>query len=760
MQIVNADQINKLAATNLSDMNGYIPGLEVDGTQPTQPNYSIRGIGTGDFGIGTDSPVGVYVDGIYTGKTGGALMNFNDAQRIEVLKGPQGTLFGRNSAAGAVSVVTKEPGNDFEADSTARLGQHGERYIDVLLNEPLSDTSALRFNFVDHKSDGWLNNALNGRSLNGSGEWGARATWRWDLGEQSKVLLSWEHESLLEPARPDISLLPYSLQSAPPFPVNPATYVNPLTAPVYSDANPDLEARVFDGVTLRYERPLGWATFNSTTGYRHFNAVNYESNSGTGVAATYLDTNNIENNTTWQQEFKLSGKNETVDWLTGVSLFADTGHQTSQVGATTDSINTTYINGSGGQLPLYSIISQQLAGAGFPLQLFGNSWLESMINKASGKSYAIYGDAIWHVTDRMNLTTGVRFSYDEKEMSWFNPPRYAPGLDAQLNMLPAAAGIVPMLIGGLNQAIPGGYTGSGFTQNLVYTNPSTTNAPWGTSDSWTNVSPRLVLDYKLTNDVMLYGSASKGYQAGGFNTQSVAGAYTPETMLNFEAGIKTYFRPQHLTINASLFDYKFSNLQSLNLVPATNGGIPLYQVTASDQTGKGLDLEARWQPTHDLRMFFTSEFINQKYGNYSTTATDYATNNTITVDLSGQPVGTPLWSAAGGIDYTQHGVFGGSVNYSLQHAYTGASRCNAASSFQGSCGSFGPIAVGTSTQRTDGRIGWDSGDHNWGLALYARNLFNERYVSGIDNTGTGTLGTPAANITAPRIVGVEVHASM
>src|ERR1700741_761535 len=86
LQMVTADQLGKLEANNLAEVNGYIPGLVINADQPTQPGYSIRGIGTSDFGIGTDSPVGIYVDGVYTGKTGGALMNFNDVQRVEVIK--------------------------------------------------------------------------------------------------------------------------------------------------------------------------------------------------------------------------------------------------------------------------------------------------------------------------------------------------------------------------------------------------------------------------------------------------------------------------------------------------------------------------------------------------------------------------------------------------------------------------------------------------------------------------------------------------
>src|SRR5215471_15880563 len=142
MQIVTEKQIESLAATDLSKMNGYIPGLSVSGEQPTQPGYSLRGISVSDFGIGTDSPIGIYEDGVYQGKTGGALLMFNDVQRIEVLKGPQGTLFGRNSAGGAISVATNEPGDTMEESARFRAGNYGVRYFDGMLNAPIGDSAA------------------------------------------------------------------------------------------------------------------------------------------------------------------------------------------------------------------------------------------------------------------------------------------------------------------------------------------------------------------------------------------------------------------------------------------------------------------------------------------------------------------------------------------------------------------------------------------------------------------------------------------
>ncbi len=102
LQIVTAKQVDTLAATDISKMDIFVPGLVVSAGQPTQPSYALRGIGGSGFGIGTEPAVGVYVDGVYAARSGGALLAFNDIKRIEVLKGPQGTLFGRNSAAGAI----------------------------------------------------------------------------------------------------------------------------------------------------------------------------------------------------------------------------------------------------------------------------------------------------------------------------------------------------------------------------------------------------------------------------------------------------------------------------------------------------------------------------------------------------------------------------------------------------------------------------------------------------------------------------------
>ena len=123
LQVLNEQMLDDVAAEDLSDIDAFVPGLVVNGLQPTQPSIKLRGIETDDFGIGTDPAVGIFVDGVYGGRGGGVLLPFVDVERIEVLKGPQGTLFGRNTAAGAISMITRRPQDEVEARAEAARRQ-------------------------------------------------------------------------------------------------------------------------------------------------------------------------------------------------------------------------------------------------------------------------------------------------------------------------------------------------------------------------------------------------------------------------------------------------------------------------------------------------------------------------------------------------------------------------------------------------------------------------------------------------------------
>jgi len=743
LQIINSEQIDKLAAPNLADMDGYIPGLSVSAEQPTQPSMSLRGIGTGDFGIGTDAPVGVYIDGVYAGKTGGAVMNFNDVQRIEVLKGPQGTLFGRNSAAGAISIVTREPGRENELEARLRYGKYHTRNVELLVNTALGDSTALRISAVHHGSDGWLRDAASGASLQHGSDSGVRATLRWDAPARAKVLLSVEAEKLDHLARPAIGLV----AGVPGVPANPAGYLDPRVAPVYNDAINNGETRDFRGGTLRIEVPLGWATFNSTTGVRRFDSRNRQDNDGTNRPTHYVDTENAERNRSWQQEFRLSGATGMADWVTGLSFYHEKARQTSQVNTNTDTLDTIFGNVAG--FPVFSTLEGAAAMAGIPAGLLGNSWREDMNVAGKYKAAAIYGDVIWHLAPRLNLTTGIRYTRDDKRFSWHSPLRSAAGLDESVERLLNLGFFDALVAMGAMSEMDKMMALGAMTQNIEFTSPGASAAPLSKQNKWSDTSPRVVLDYKFNDDMMAYGSIAKGYQSGGFNALQVNATYAPEKVWNYEVGMKNYYRQYKLLLNASLYHYKFSNLQSLALV--NNGSpIPTYQVTSSDQEAHGLDFEARWQPARDLRLNLSSAYIDQTYKTFTTSDG---------IRLDGQPVGTPKWTSAMGVDYWLRDVAGGDINFTLQHAYTGATRCNA-DALQGACLVTPRFRVGGATQRTDLRVGYEAASHKWSVALFANNLFDKRYVTSIGNMTTGLLGTPYASVNAPRRIGAELRVNM
>jgi len=742
VQAVSADEIQNLAATDLGKMSMYVPGLAISDEQPTQPIFSIRGISTRDFGIGSDSAVGVYVDGVYAGRSGGTLLAFNDIKRIEVLKGPQGTLFGRNTAAGAISVITNEPSDILEGKVTLRAGNYGRQYGDALINVPLTDDVAIRVSGYDNQSDGWLKDDATGQRYGKDDDWGTRAAVRWSPTSESKVLLSWDHERLDQPPRPAIGLVALSDDTTEraPYPADPSTYLNPLHAPLYNDAEGAAETRTFDGVTLAASQAYTWGEFKSTTAWRSFDTFNLGDYDGTNHETTYLDTANIESNDSWYQEFKFSGTTSRVDWVGGLSYYHERADQTNRVDTNTDTIDTLLSNQLGADLPLTSI-SEVMAGYGVPYSLVGGSWVEAMDNQLDYDSWAGFGDVIWHLTDRLNLTTGLRYTHDHKDFSWYNNPREAPELDEGLQALAAS---------GLLSAFPDDVLAllAAVQSNLIYTDAVGTKVK--SSNTWSKLSPRVVLDYALTPDSMVYGSFSKGYKAGGYDSTQVGSLFQPEDVSNYEVGYKATLPDLHLLFSSSAYYYRYDNIQTLTLDSSSDTLVPLYVTRVSDQEAQGLDVDLQWLPIRALKLGANASYIDATYRHGSTDEG---------VDLSNQPTGAPKYSFAATLGYTWFDVVGGSLEFDVSHAYVGKTRCNDQSAEQGQCDVSPNVAVGAAQNRTDSRIDWNSASGKLGIGVYVNNVFDKQYVTNVDYISLSTLGTPYAQISEPRMWGVELRSS-
>ena len=289
MQVVDRALIEDVAAEDMGDLNGFVPGLVVSGDSPTQPRYQIRGIQTGDFGVGTDPAVGVYVDGIYAARSGASMLAFNDIERIEVLKGPQGTLFGRNSAAGAISIVTTQPSHEFDSLLRVRFGEFGKQYYEGMINTPIGEHFALRANGVFNKSDGWMQDAATGADLNPEKNWAGRVALRWDLSDATNVTLSWDHDDLDQLARPAIGVVAVAPgQTQMPYPADSDTYLDPRKAPIYNDVVGNEESRKLDQANLFIDHSFGGAEFRSSTSWRQFDTVNREDEDGTNLISLVL----------------------------------------------------------------------------------------------------------------------------------------------------------------------------------------------------------------------------------------------------------------------------------------------------------------------------------------------------------------------------------------------------------------------------------------------------------------------------------------
>jgi iron complex outermembrane recepter protein len=756
LQVVDQDLINDTGATDMGDLNGFIPGLVVSDGSPTQPKYALRGVSTGDFGVGTDPAVGVYVDGIYAARSGASLTTFNDIERVEVLKGPQGTLLGRNSAAGAVSIVTRQPViGEWQGNLRARFGDYGKQVYSGMLNAPIGDSVALRVTGVYNSMDGWIEDAATHKDLNTEKEYSFRTALRWEIADATSATLTWDYDNLDQLARPAIGIVPVS--DAYPFvafPADPATYLNPLKAKVMNDVVKNDESRDLNRFTLVFDHDFGWADFRSSTAYTDFSTNNREDEDGTNLKPhLYFDTANIEDNQSWYQEFKFSHSDDTLDWVAGVSYYSEDADQTSDTHTYTDSVDAVLVNlcalcdpetgipaTPDGTLFNFTNYLLSLDPSTSGISLSNMPWQEAMYNHGQYSAAAVFGDVIWHATDRMNLTFGLRYTSDKKDFSWLNGPRVAAELDATIGVLEAAGWFDYMNSIG----IP--LTPESYKFDLVFANnPAIEGQKVKKDDSWSDLSPRFVIDYEVNGDVMLWGSIAKGYKAGGYNSVEIGSVFEPEDVWNYEAGVKSVFPDINLLVNSSVYYYLYQNKQAISLVTQTEG-VPRYVIDTSDEEAWGVDLEARWQPIADLTFSANVAYIDATYSDKKTREG---------VDLSGDPTGEPYWSLSLGADYVVSLGEYGHTDFSAQWGYRGETRCNQGGTLQGTCQVSPNFKVGESKQRLDLRASWTSDGDHWGAAVFVTNVLDDQYVDGVNNLTAETFGTPFASITAPRQWGIE-----
>jgi len=723
--------IKRTGSQTLGDLQKYTPGLTVDDTSTTQPVFSIRGVMPDDFGVGTDPAVGIFVDGFYSARSGEALVFFDDVSRVEVLKGPQGTLFGRNTAAGAISIVTNKPSDKVEGFIDEKLGNYGKVEETVMLNVPITDTFSVRLDGLINRQAGYLVNNYNGDQLADQHNESFRVAARWRPSADTDVLFAWDHDNTNQtpPTALGISI-PYAGNGGDPY------------AAIYDRVINGQESRRLQNLSLTVTQHFDDFTLTSLSGYKFFSTQNRESETGSAAASRYFDTENVENNHNFYQELRANGIWGDLTWVAGASYYWERAKQQSIATALTNSIDT--LIGTAGEPPVFGGFCAFVGLCG----LEGDQWREQMNNLGQYSAASAFGDVTYAVTPQLNLTAGIRFTEDDKKFSWDSPPVNVIGAPA------SQLAIIRSLIG-----------------NIIFTYPGKPpdQLPQGTtvtrSNSWTNVSPRFVADYHFTPDIMAYASATYGYKAGGYDSVEIGSEFSPEHIQSYEGGVKSDWLNHTLRANLSLYYYIYDNFQTISLAPVQNSIVPEYVTQTGNIEGRGADFELMWLPVTNWTLSLVSGYLDSTWQKRIEDG----------VNLAGEPTGEPELRTVFGSDYTYSLDQYGELRFHLTHSFTTAERRNQDTQ----CLEVGIVIQGgrnvcqqpgiadfvnfgllpgyfQSRNLTDARVTWASPSGHIEVALWAQNLFDNRYVTDINYITAATLNTPYVRPQSPQFWGAEL----
>lgn len=578
-------QIDNLAAQDISDLGTFTPNVDI-GKATNQPRYAIRGIGTDDFGVGADPAVGVYVDGVYIGRSGGSKVAFNDIARIEILNGPQGTLFGRNAAAGAIQYVTNKATDEQGGWLKATLGNYDRRQFEGVFNTPISDNLYFRSGMLYNKRDGWVKNVFTGDDLSREYNKSINAQLRWLPSDRLDITLRAEYDEVDQDSRPASSAV-----------IGPRHKKGAFTKVENDELLP--ERRYLFGSSLNVAYDLDFASLTSISSWRTYNSRNPEEKDGSADPLYRFNDLNAEKNKQFGQEFRLDGEyGERLRWTAGASYYWEHAKQQSGIILSPQSldklvaereIGVPYSALAPGQaldvafLVIPDPYGRRAFSSGAQALNSGIDFSENIFIDGEYESTGVFVDLSYDILDNLSLTAGVRYTEDDKTFG-----RYV-----EFNEYVLAFGFpTETRLDGQGNYDPNGALG------------------YLESDkSWSQVTPRLVLDWNVTDDVLLYASYSEGYKAGGFNSagEVLAPAFDPEEVTNYELGMKSSWLDNTLRVNGALFNYEYDNLQQLEFIESaclSNSSTGAYLFETSAVKGKGMELSVNWLPIPALELFF------------------------------------------------------------------------------------------------------------------------------------------------------------
>lgn len=697
---LSADMLEVADIFDAGSIAQNVPGLTYAEFSPGQANIAMRGISSADDGAGLDNSVALFLDGVYIGR--GASINFDmfDMERIEVLRGPQGTLFGRNAIGGAISVVSSKPSDEFNSKLGLTVGNEGILRYQALVGGPLTDQLAGKLTINHREHDGFVRNVVLNKDQQDEDQTSFRGQLKW-VGDNSEWLLSADY---MEDDREDMGRTP-RVDKAP---LSKILAANGGGGARESGAPADgFSKREAYGISLQGDIEFEKGTFTTIAAFRHADTDWAMASAGAPLGALGLPFDEVidaivEDIDTTSLELRwTSNLGGNFNYTAGLFLFTEETDRVEQFKIT-----------RAGSFDDPNVPFRQTASG--PQDTIGNEYSRTANDTTS---YAAYGQGTWDINEKWALTIGARYTIDEKDYSATSVNCGQDRTGTAFANFAECEGV-----GGSLKIIAESFT----------VNPS---------DDWSDFSPKASLQYHIADDAMLFATVSKGFKSGGFaGSQGVQSAASnpvdPETALNYELGFKGDLLDSSLRVNAAVFYTDYEDLQIVRFGPVPNSDFGTFQTTnVGSAEIQGAEIEITWVITDNLT-------LDGFYAYLDTEVDDLILEGANgTFDGSGQPLlRAPRNSSSVSLNYTLPSSIG-DFDFRLAFSHQDEQRTDY----------IDPRILQDQVDLWDGRIAWTSNDERLEIALWGKNLRDDDYISHMYVIGPGGIGVWGA----PRTVGVS-----
>lgn len=728
--VIDGRRLEASGAVNLQQASSVVPTLYYNSSNPRNTAYTIRGLGSNTLSIsaandGIEPGVGFYVDQVYHARPSSAAFDLTDIERIEVLRGPQGTLYGKNTTAGAIHVVSRAPADDPAAEAQVSLGGLGLRQAKASVTGPLGRRAAGRLAAQATQRDGTIRNVRTDERLNALDNLALRAQLSFAHGEGSTWRLIADRAEIDSACCTQVFLRVGESRRPPSrqFPALSAGlgYAPPSTDPYARLSDIDAPLRVETeqgGLALigEVDAPLGRLTSVSAWRYWEWDVANDRDFTGIPIQMVQRIPSRQDQ---YSQELRLSSAGEgRFDQVVGLYAF------TQRIAARPTSIY--------GPEAAYWLLDPAAHPVPIPRDLL-DGYGQSGASRFEMRSYAAFGEVGWRADDRMSATLGLRYTYEDKHGSY----------STQVSGGPALTGMPAATVAALNRA------------RLSILRPQS----YAAADAGGNLSGRANISWAVSSRSMAYLTYARGYKSGGLNMSGLpfdasnqpalrTAVIRDERNTTIEVGLKRRAASDRVGLEIAAFRTTVEDYQANIVSSLETAALRSYPSNIPEVQVEGVEADVTVAAFAGLTLRLSAAYADGRNTDYPSgpCPLEVQSGATLACDLTGvRLAGLSRWSGAVGIDFTRplgHGELRINLETSLRSGYFSDTSASRYTWIDGH-------------QLSNLSVGYRSAD-GWGVYLFARNLFDEDYISALTiqagNSGL-ILGQPGD----PRLLGVTLQ---